>query len=332
VASFLHVTDLHFGRPDNSVGIGKSWKALRASGALPPARSLRTVMATHDRDVAIALTDLIVELRDQVDAVVVTGDIATTSAPRALKKACEWLTTTATMAGRKRVIALPGNHDRFHRFWPYAPGAVGFETAFAARPTIEVPAPVRGMGAVSLDEDCLLVCVDLTLEKAAEATRPGGSRAQGLVRRARDVTDAVAAARTPQTTHVVVATHFPLDPLSPPIEDHECINGPALRAELVQLALTLPVLLISGHLHREKSCRHGDLFSLVGATASQALHPANEAKARPADLTQPGAHAVVAVQTEPGGFIVTRWRYGEDVTLGQTPRVKRFCEPTEIHF
>ena len=332
MVSFLHVTDLHFGEPDNSVGIGKSL----GKGAIPPARSLRTILATHDRDVVAALADLVVELKDELDVVVLTGDIATSSAPRALHEARDWLTQTAKMAGGKRLIALPGNHDRFHPRPPYRPGAQAFEAELRAVPTLQIPAPLRGVGAVTIG-DCILICVDLTLEKASEETRWGGSRAQGFFRPSHNVTAAVNAAQTAQTTHVVVATHFPLDPHdsrdplhSTPL-GHECIDGPELRYELLRLARRFPVLLISGHLHRESHYRQGDLFTLVGATASQTLHPGS-LLARPTDLTKPGAHAAVAVRTEPGGFVVTRWRYGEDTTLAQNPPAKRFCTPTEIRF
>ncbi len=289
-------------------------------------------MATHDRDVVAALQDLIVELKDDLDAVLLTGDIATTSASAALSEACSWLRTTGVMAGNKRTIALAGNHDRFHPFPYYAPGAVAFDAHVAAVPTIALPAPAHGVGAVHLDNHCLLVCVDLTLKDATEATSHAGRLAQGIVRRAMDVPDAIAAAVTMQTTHIVVATHFPLDLLDPAISTHECIDGLTLRAELRHLSKTLPLLLISGHLHRESHYRDGDLFTVVGATASQKLHPAHAQIARPANLTAPGAHAALAVRTEPGGFVVTRWRYGEDVALGQTPPVKRFCKPTELRF
>lgn len=147
MASFLHATDFHFGNPENSLGIAKSWKVVRSGGALPVARSLLTVMATHDRDVVAALRDLIVELGDGLDAVLFTGDIATTSAPAAMSRACDWLLTTAAMAGNKRTIALPGNHDRFHPFPSYAPGAVEFERAVGVLPAAELPAPVHGVGA-----------------------------------------------------------------------------------------------------------------------------------------------------------------------------------------
>lgn len=91
VVSFLHVTDPHFGDPHGSVGIGKSLKPLLKHGALPPRRSLNTWMATHDRDVVLALTDLVVELQDELDAIVLTGDIATTSAKTALTRAKDWI-------------------------------------------------------------------------------------------------------------------------------------------------------------------------------------------------------------------------------------------------
>ncbi len=289
-------------------------------------------MATHDRDVVAALQELIIELKDELDAVLLTGDIATTSANAALVEACTWLRTTGAMAGNKLTIALAGNHDRFHPFPSYAPGAVAFEAHVGAVPTIQLAAPVHGVGAVHLDKHCLLVSVDLTLRDPTEATSRAGRLAQGIVRRATDVTDAIGAARTSHTTHIVVATHFPLDPLDPAIASHECIGGSALRDELRQLAETLPVLLMSGHLHQESHYRNGNLFTVVGATASQALHPARARFYRPANLAAPGAHAAFTVRTEPGGFVVTRWRYGDDVALGRTPPAKRFCQPTELPF
>jgi hypothetical protein len=327
MASFLHATDLHFGRPHNSVGIGKSL----TRGLIPTPRSLLTWMATHDRDVALALTDLIVELRDEVDAVVLTGDIATTSAKPALDEACHWLRHTARLAG-KRMIALPGNHDRFGPFPSYSPGSSAFEIALAKVSGIETPAPQHGVKALPLDDTCLLVCTDLTLRTDKEANRPHGSVAQGIVRRAKDVTEAITNALTARITHIVVATHFPLYSLPSKINDHECIHGGALLAELSRIAETLPVLVISGHLHREHSLRVGSLFQLVSATASQTLHPSTERIARPSNLALSGAHAAVTVRTEPNGFVATRWRYGTDVTLGGTPHAKRFCSPTEIVF
>ncbi len=139
----LHASDLHLSRAPFQVGIPDSLEAvLRAirMGRWPGGR-IRAV-SSHHPDIAREFARCAYSLRDFIDAIVLTGDLATTGDGRDLRRAHTFIDAPAanghlaadgeaTLKGAgKDVVILPGNHDRFEALFPYAAGNLEFDDVF----------------------------------------------------------------------------------------------------------------------------------------------------------------------------------------------------------
>jgi predicted phosphodiesterase len=138
----LQMSDLHFHRTPRTVGLPDNLHLLTEKPWLFP-RHFGTVSG-HDPDVALAAAAFAWVNRAGLDAVILTGDLATTGDKVDLQQAYDFLhappghpafqsaTRRATLAGvQKPLLLLPGNHDRFgpvRRMYP--PGDRNFDRLF----------------------------------------------------------------------------------------------------------------------------------------------------------------------------------------------------------
>ncbi|MEW6378341.1 MAG: metallophosphoesterase [bacterium] len=109
----LHISDLHL------AGTYRAWyEALHKN-----TKSL----SVHNIDALNALTEIIYNWRDHLDAILITGDIAVTGLKSDLQCAQEFLESPPLKAFDKPIILVPGNHDRYrnilgfpgNRFYSY---------------------------------------------------------------------------------------------------------------------------------------------------------------------------------------------------------------------
>jgi 3',5'-cyclic AMP phosphodiesterase CpdA len=131
----LHASDLHFARVANQIGLPDAryaW-ANQVAGNWAPVSSHNWIYA--DAFAAFAYAN-----QTGLDAIVLSGDLATTGDGRDLRAARRFITRPATSgylsrtnrptlrATNKPVLLLPGNHDRFGSF--HFPGRTAFDTVF----------------------------------------------------------------------------------------------------------------------------------------------------------------------------------------------------------
>lgn len=169
----LHISDLHISTREGEV----SW--FDDPGLRQP-----FLLSTHDGDVLAALAEFAHVNRDDpgLDAVLVSGDLASRGDAANLQKARDFLCAPATSgshrtqdgqptlgAGPPRIWIVPGNHDRFGP--KLLPGGRDFDTIFAAfwrfGQNCECLGTLRRGGAA-----LALVGVDLTLASGDRGSGP----------------------------------------------------------------------------------------------------------------------------------------------------------------
>jgi DNA repair exonuclease SbcCD nuclease subunit len=153
-------------------------------------------LSVYDRDALEAITQFIYEHRDEIDGIIITGDIAATGTQSDLTRAADFFTTPTNPASElpwlnsyqeptlqifknKPIIIVPGNHDRFSdllawpgnlfyhyfsEYWNVGPGGIN---AFFL-PTKSVPI-------------LSIVCADFSLEKTTDSSLLLGRFGQGRV-------------------------------------------------------------------------------------------------------------------------------------------------------
>lgn len=272
----LHASDLHF----NSL---RGWRAVAGS----PARAL--LLSRHDPAAVHALARRSWELRHDIDAVLVTGDLATYGDSADLELAREFLLAPAASgwltASRRAtlgflsplgvtVAAMPGNHDRY-RYGGAAllPGGKQFERWFPTWPVPFGAAPLLDLSAGG--ERLVVIGLDFTLRHATSATLRGknwigtGSADQRTV----NAGLGLSALLRSEGACVVWASHFP--PGAPArlrlLHEDNLIEG-ALRAGVP--------LVLCGHTHRSGMTYRGDRRGNVQFwTAASASEAGNAARA-----------------------------------------------------
>jgi DNA repair exonuclease SbcCD nuclease subunit len=211
---FLHLSDFHMGWPPN-----KYWM---------PERGGRHVFNTHDEFIVLAMRQRIKaigaalkERRQEIDAVVLSGDIATIGRSRDLaigeseiRAICNdlWPTLPSDEALRK-VLIIPGNHDRFSD-WRGTPGSAIFESVFGT-PSDKRANRRKRFWQLRLykgDSSLVLLGVDFSLASKKDATTYAGSLGQGharaeIVEGLSEQTAHIKRGRVP--TAVVWVMHFP---------------------------------------------------------------------------------------------------------------------------
>ncbi|HEY7310583.1 MAG TPA: metallophosphoesterase [Gemmataceae bacterium] len=136
VFRLLHASDLHFARVPRQIGLPDlrhAW-ASRVSGTWAP-------VSSHGPIYADAFAAFVYANRNGLDAIFLSGDVATTGDPGDLRPAHRFLHAPAAagylsvknrptlQAANKPIVLLPGNHDRFGSF--HLPGKTSFDKVFA---------------------------------------------------------------------------------------------------------------------------------------------------------------------------------------------------------
>lgn len=229
------------------------------------------------------------------DALVLTGDIATTGLSQDLEKAREFLEGPATdedstIAGLvQRVHLLPGNHDRFiftGNGFLYAPGGDEFERILGQHWSGKVKLYDPPLRSQQEELSVLIVAADFGLQRSADCTWPllaVGRLAQGRVypdvlAELERVTKAAWAAEQdsyPNNTIVILwAIHFP--PFFPYAGRFKLLDRRTKNLideqELVAKAAECGVqAILAGHTHRAKDYMAGEqgVCVLCAGTATQ---------------------------------------------------------------
>jgi predicted phosphodiesterase len=171
----LHASDLHLAKVPDRRGF---------PGWLDPRRlSPPTWLASHGSSHPEALARFVFEKKP--DLVLITGDIATSGAPKNLSVASEFIDSQPgstyfnakrsprpTLATANRAL-VPGNHDRFGAHFPYLPNNQAFEGKFGhywprSKSRVHTLAVLRH----PTDSACLAVIgADFSLRKRSDANR-----------------------------------------------------------------------------------------------------------------------------------------------------------------
>jgi 3',5'-cyclic AMP phosphodiesterase CpdA len=260
-ANFLHISDLHISKHPHLRQLQR-----RTPGNFYSAVRKGTYAATHGPGKLKALVQLVHELKNSLDAVLITGDIATTGLDYDLERALRFVEgppdthdprvtsgfPTISGAGLPLVL-LPGNHDRYKlllRRFGYAPGSRKFHRVFRSywQGDVKTNSIVKDGLAVGI------IAADFSLRKWRDAELPDvvvNSYGQGRVYS--DILDElVDATDTFRTDHagadsvfIIWAMHFP--PWSPNTQScMRLIGGEQVVASANDRGVSL---ILSGHTH-----------------------------------------------------------------------------------
>jgi hypothetical protein len=206
----LHVSDFHF---------ADAVRFLGRKGFL--ASALHRYLGPADIDIAEAVAREAFYRRNDLDGILITGDLATTGLPEDLHPANEYLEARAqvgwlssnmrpTLAGcGLPIFILPGNHDRYRDLWGRA-GGTSFDDVFSRRWSVG-----QGVDCFSIRKGAAglsIIAGDFTLQRSGDCNCAGGHWGQGrayaklvdlMVRKTEE-------ARTDfPNTAVIWALHFP---------------------------------------------------------------------------------------------------------------------------
>jgi 3',5'-cyclic AMP phosphodiesterase CpdA len=286
VFRLLHASDLHFGQTPGQVGVPVLlqnpywwWAGIPGTPAMA---------SSHNLDRVDALAAFAFYKRQRYDAILVTGDLATTGKADDLNAAYEFIASPAVKgylnaAGRPTLQAagrplylLPGNHDRFGAF--YLPGGAEFDKVFATvwpvGQGVHVWPPLVSQ---SEGETLVLVGVDFTLRTADAGQGFLGYLGQG---RASHLVDALVQAteevhRQHPGCTILWALHF--EPGTTQFL-HELLDEGDLEQAIQQKiappkARAKPAVaaILCGHTHRQRLSTFGGTPVHVCGTTTQHL-------------------------------------------------------------
>lgn len=278
----LHASDLHIAVKPRKIGLAD----LLVAGFynLP---QLATA-SSHDPDLLIGLARLAYHRRQSLDAVLLSGDLATTGNTSDLDKAFAFVDLPATslwwtanckptlQGSGLPVFLIPGNHDRFTGRW-HLPGGKEFDQIF--RKYWHPSQCVQTLGALSKQNSFLaLIGADLTLRHKSHARGRLGKWGQGKVYRGplAELERCTQRLRTANPdTGIIWVVHFP--PAFPEREQAlDLIDG----AKLTNAAKAQQVsVILTGHTHNPKHypilpvTGSNDIEILCAGTATQHIAP-----------------------------------------------------------
>jgi 3',5'-cyclic AMP phosphodiesterase CpdA len=230
---------------------------------------------------AIILADLLVDLKDEIDALLITGDLATTGDIQDLEAAKDWIVGNAStkyipalrgfapvpntvrrIGDVKPFVIIPGNHDRFLGR-KNEPGSTSFETVFGTYwdldsgfvdQTCPFPAirktTLRSRASANSTEKLTFLCADLALRAKHDDQGTWGYLGQGRAYSdiCTDLVDETRHCRSEDSLNCVVwVIHFP-----PRFEHPKVGNRLRLLGEdlLLDSADSVDVKLVfTGHTH-----------------------------------------------------------------------------------
>jgi predicted phosphodiesterase len=236
--NLLHISDLHIAKfPERKEF---SPREFLSPGNFKTTARQGTYAASYSTGKLSAVVSLAHKIKDSLDAIVITGDIATTGLEHDLEKARIFIEgppdpedprlsregiATISGVGVSKLILLPGNHDRYHEWRDpsglvslgYTPGNKKFHQVFHRHWQNDVKATL-----VEKDGLAVMVCAaDFSLRRRLDAhlAQPANWHAQGRIyRESEDVlpklvshTQAARADCLQRDVQVVIiwALHFP---------------------------------------------------------------------------------------------------------------------------
>jgi 3',5'-cyclic AMP phosphodiesterase CpdA len=281
----LHASDLHIAKQENVTS-----PADRVTpGTLKSALFHRMFASSHDPAILQRLASFIHKesAKGLLDAVILTGDIATTGATGDLEKAFEFIHEAAdprvptqsarqkgkaTLAGANKPIwLLPGNHDRYQssirRF--YVPGGLEFDRVFRR----DWQGPVQRFPSIAkAGLTVTVIGADLNLQTHRQSDRRLGWLGQGLADPFLNQLEAATKQLTEAERQCVIwAVHFP--PLYPNISPYLKLLDDNLLVARANACGIKAVL--SGHTHSAVRYRKSPMrFDVLCAgTVSQSFAP-----------------------------------------------------------
>jgi 3',5'-cyclic AMP phosphodiesterase CpdA len=194
IFSLLHMSDLHLGRDSTKISIFddrviRNWRQI-----IGPNLSRVGLQHTHCSTLAQEVARTIWDQSFRLDALIISGDIATTGMYQDLLAGLQFI--AARPNARKRhltslgegtifnsdgpeVLLMPGNHDRFHDSFG-TPGSPNFETVFFNY----WDKSDRVKATVLMDDESedhlAVVLADFSLRKIGDASPPVYFPGQGL--------------------------------------------------------------------------------------------------------------------------------------------------------
>jgi len=198
--NLLHISDLHIAQfPER--------KEFSPREFLSPGNFTRTARegtyaASYSSGKLSAVVALAYKIKDSLDAIVITGDLATSGLEYDLKKALEFVEgppdaenpslsedgiATISGVGVGKIILLPGNHDRYHEWRDafdlvslgYTPGNKKFHVVFQGHWQNDVRTTL-----IEKDNLAVVICAaDFSLRRRLDAhlPQPANWHAQGRV-------------------------------------------------------------------------------------------------------------------------------------------------------
>ena len=272
----VHLSDFHVGlKPDVLGGLDVRVRSLHPRGTANPLRA-----SSWNQGLGESVRDFVQRNHRQrpLDAVLVSGDLATTGHKgdlvRALEyieglvKATAWTTGPDSHldVGIRRVILFPGNHDRFRRglFWP---GGKRFDTLFMGYWRGPVQTTVLAAG----KEHLAIIQADFSLQKRRDANWLSleylgqGRVYDSILDRLKRETQ-----RFGEVYAVVWAVHFP--PAFEPLDDALRLQN---QMNLLYAARDLGVnYIFAGHTHVPRCYQALGVTVCCAGTATQLVVPA----------------------------------------------------------
>lgn len=247
--TLLQISDLHLGQDPYRVS-PLDWPT---SGNLPMAR--RGMYSSHDRDLLEAIARNVYQRSASLDAVLLSGDLATSGFHSDLNAASQFVYSPAVSTWlnaqneptleffRKPIFLYPGNHDRYPDTGIGAGGTL-FDTLFVShwRPN------TRDVNDWSLNkngETLTLIAADFCLKSSNDATSIGGIFGQGRAYQSIVTELELRTYRRAAGGAVAWTAHFP--PYFPGLSSTlELVD----ESELIDAAQRCgPMFLFTGHTH-----------------------------------------------------------------------------------
>lgn len=311
----LHASDLHIAVPDQRRSFNDSlkdaisslpdrspkatWKALRkmsiASSYEPRALNHLAEFIVHNAKgvkpdveqytVTTAAQHGVVLLKEKLDAIILTGDLATTGLDRDLKRVDLFLheqydsdvphkpidrrsiiaTLSALDKTKTPVAFLPGNHDRYWFHWKvptYMPGHRAFDSLLSDYHSHPVQRTL--ITAEHNELQVVILSADFTLRRFSDHEGPFGWIAQGKVYEDKDndilgdlinqTISEITACPPNIPLCILWAVHFPPE-FERQLDQHKLINAGRLLEEADRLHVNG---ILSGHTHYQRKYRDKD--------------------------------------------------------------------------
>ena len=288
---FLHISDLHISVIPRKVGVSDI--LLVGLKGLPQ----MSRVSSQDPDLLEAVAALAYHRRNEIDAIIITGDLATTGGRDDLEEAFDfvdgpvgggapWLSVgnKPTLQGARRpVVLIPGNHDRFNGLW-CKPGGNEFDIVFKKYWSAGQSAQILCFLPAKSPE-LVIIGADFTLRHKNHAQGRGGMWGQGKVyskgpgpldpgplEKLDTLTNTIRSGNT--NIGIIWLAHFP-----PDFPEGERLLRLIDEEELIKAALLRDVsVILTGHTHNPKRfatpyVTHKKLEVLCAGTATQLTAP-----------------------------------------------------------